>query len=150
MLSNGVDIIEIGRIEEALGRFGERFLKRVYTDAEIDLYRKSNEALAARFSGKEAVMKTLGLKYLPWKDIEILPDPKGKPLVFPPWRRPHLRSTPGASLNRQQRSGHKRSSTQPRQAGRSWQIPSRVRRPNRRNVPKGDTSTTRAETPPQS
>ena len=82
MLSNGVDIIEIKRIEGALARFGERFLKRVFTDAEIALYRKSGEALAARFSGKEAVMKTLGLKYLPWKDIEILPDPRGKPLVY--------------------------------------------------------------------
>ena len=81
MLSNGVDIIEIKRIEGALARFGERFLKRVFTDAEIALYRKSGEALAARFSGKEAVMKTLGLKYLPWKDIEILPDSRGKPLV---------------------------------------------------------------------
>lgn len=81
MHSVGVDIIEIGRIEDAVARFGDRFLKRVYTDAEIALYRKSTEALAARFSGKEAVMKTLGLRYLPWKDIEILPDPKGKPLV---------------------------------------------------------------------
>ena len=81
MLSNGVDIIDIRRIRRALDRFGEKFLKRVYTDAELGVCRRNPEALAARFSGKEAVMKTLGLKYLPWKDIEILPDPKGKPLV---------------------------------------------------------------------
>jgi holo-[acyl-carrier protein] synthase len=81
MLSNGVDIIDIRRIRRALDRFGDRFLKRVYTDAEIVVCRRNVEALAARFSGKEAVMKTLGLRYLPWKDIEILPDPRGKPLV---------------------------------------------------------------------
>jgi len=79
--SVGVDIVEIERIGAVVSRFGDRFLKRIYTDAEIALYRSRTEALAARFSGKEAVMKTLGLKYLPWKDIEILPDPEGKPLV---------------------------------------------------------------------
>jgi holo-[acyl-carrier protein] synthase len=81
MLSNGVDIVDVRRIRRALERFGDGFLKRVYTDAEIAVCRRNVEALAARFSGKEAVMKTLGLRYLPWKDIEILPDPKGKPLV---------------------------------------------------------------------
>ena len=81
MLSNGVDIVEIRRIQGALDRFGERFLNRVFTETEVELYRRHTEALAARFSGKEAVMKTLGVKYMPWKDIEILPDPKGKPIV---------------------------------------------------------------------
>jgi holo-[acyl-carrier protein] synthase len=81
MLSNGVDIVEIRRIQGALDRFGEKFLKRIFTDKEIALYHRHTEALAVRFSGKEAVMKTLGVKYMPWKDIEILPDPKGKPLV---------------------------------------------------------------------
>jgi len=81
MLSNGVDIVDVRRIRQALDRFGDRFLKRIYTDSELAVCRRNAEALAARFSGKEAVMKTLGLKYLPWKDIEILPDPKGKPLV---------------------------------------------------------------------
>jgi holo-[acyl-carrier protein] synthase len=77
MLSNGVDIVDIRRIRRVLDRYGERFLKRVYTGAEIIICRRNAEALAARFSGKEAVMKTLGLRFLPWKDIEILPDSNG-------------------------------------------------------------------------
>lgn len=81
MLSNGIDIVDVRRIRRVLDRYGERFLHRVYTEAEIAVCRRNVEALAARFSGKEAVMKTLGLRYLPWKDIEILPDPRGKPLV---------------------------------------------------------------------
>lgn len=81
MHSVGTDIIEIERVEKALLRFGDKFLNRVFTEAEVKLYRSSPQALAARFSGKEAVIKTLGIKNIPWKDIEILPDAYGKPWV---------------------------------------------------------------------
>ena len=83
MLTNGTDIVEIDRVQEAIDRFGERFLKRVYTDAELARYREKTESLAARFAGKEAVMKTLGrgMWTIPWRDIEILPGPHGKPQV---------------------------------------------------------------------
>ncbi|MFH1639262.1 MAG: holo-ACP synthase [Chloroflexota bacterium] len=81
MHSVGTDIIEIERIEKALLRFGEKFLSRVFTEDEVKLYRDKPNALAARFAGKEAVIKTLGIKNIPWKDIEILPDDKGKPWV---------------------------------------------------------------------
>jgi len=79
----GVDIIEIDRIEKAIARWGDRFLNRIYTDAELELCRKKPSALAARFAGKEAVMKLLGtgIKGVCWKDIETLSHPSGKPLV---------------------------------------------------------------------
>ena len=79
----GIDIIEIDRIEEAIARWGEGFLRRVYTDPELRLYNKQPESLAARFAGKEAVIKALEMrnKGVSWKNIEILAEPAGKPLV---------------------------------------------------------------------
>jgi holo-[acyl-carrier protein] synthase len=79
----GIDIIEITRIKKAIARWGEGFLHRVYTEPELKLYQKKPSSLAARFSGKEAVIKTLGTqtKGINWKEIEILSDPNGKPLV---------------------------------------------------------------------
>jgi len=79
----GIDIIEIARIEGAIAHWGRRFLQRVYTESELRLYHKKPESLAARFAGKEAVIKALGgcPKGISWKEIEILSDPNGKPLV---------------------------------------------------------------------
>ena len=79
----GVDIIEIARIEKAITRWGERFLHRIYTDAELKLCRQKPSPLAARFASKEAVMKLLGtgIKGVCWKEIETLSHPSGKPLV---------------------------------------------------------------------
>ncbi len=79
----GVDIIEIARIERAVARWGESFLHRVYTDLELRLCRKKLSSLAARFAGKEAVIKALGAKNkgISWREIEILSDSSGKPLV---------------------------------------------------------------------
>ena len=79
----GIDIIEIARIEKAIARWGESFLQRVYTEPELKLYQKKVSSLAARFAGKEAVIKALGkqARVSIWKEIEILADPDGKPLV---------------------------------------------------------------------
>ena len=79
----GIDIIEIARIERAIARWGEQFLHRVYTEPELRLCRKKPSSLAARFAGKEAVIKALGkqTKGVDWRQIEILSDPSGKPLV---------------------------------------------------------------------
>ena len=79
----GVDIIEIARIEKAIACWGERFLHRLYTDSELKLCRNSSPSLAARFAGKEAVIKALGGRNrgFNWREIEILSDPRGKPLV---------------------------------------------------------------------
>ena len=80
----GVDIIEIARVEAALGRFGERFLGRVYTPLEVAVCRGRVPELAARFAAKEAVMKALGTgaKGVAWREIEVLPNHRGKPLVY--------------------------------------------------------------------
>jgi len=79
----GTDIIEIARIEKAVNRWGEGFLNRVYTDSELKLCRRKPSSLAARFAGKEAVIKALGTgnKGISLREIEITSDPSGKPLV---------------------------------------------------------------------
>jgi len=83
MAEIGVDVIEIGRIAGAIERYGERFLRRVYTAREIETYRDRVPSLATRFAAKEAVMKVLGTGYrgVSWHDIEILSDLRGKPVV---------------------------------------------------------------------
>src|SRR3990172_4907052 len=80
----GVDVIEIERVEAALARFGERFLRRVYTAEEAAFCRGRVHELAARFAAKEAVMKALGTgaKGVAWREIEVLPNHRGKPLVY--------------------------------------------------------------------
>jgi holo-[acyl-carrier protein] synthase len=77
----GIDIIEIARIKRAIARRGENFLKRVYTEPELELYRKKPASLAARFAGKEAVIKALQAKGVDLREIEILSEPDGRPLV---------------------------------------------------------------------
>ena len=78
MNSVGVDIIEVGRIQRAIGRWGERFLVRVFTPAELELCQKKPASLAARFAAKEAVMKALGGAQR-WQEIEVLRGPAGEP-----------------------------------------------------------------------
>jgi len=84
MLSVGVDIIEIERIERAITRWDGRFLQRVYTDAELMLCRGRVPELAVRFAGKEAISKALGtgLWGVSWREMEVLADLRGKPLVY--------------------------------------------------------------------
>jgi len=79
----GIDIIEIARIKKAVARWGERFLHRVYTDHELNLYARKPQSLAARFACKEAIMKLLGTgrRGISWREIEILSHSSGKPLV---------------------------------------------------------------------
>ena len=83
----GVDIVDIGRIQSLLDRYGERFLARVYTEAEAEYAMKSvnrAERLAGRFAVKEAVMKALGTgksQGILWKDVETLRGRLGKPEV---------------------------------------------------------------------
>ncbi|MPZ99787.1 MAG: holo-[acyl-carrier-protein] synthase [Dehalococcoidia bacterium] len=80
----GIDMIEIERVGRVLERHGERFLHRVYTPAEVAFCRGRVPELAARFAAKEAVMKALGTgaRSVGWREIEVLPDRRGKPLVY--------------------------------------------------------------------
>ena len=79
----GVDIVEIERIETAMKKWGERFLRRIYTESELIICGGSASSLSCRFAGKEAVMKALGtgVKGVGWREIEILADNRGKPVV---------------------------------------------------------------------
>ncbi|HEX2293022.1 MAG TPA: holo-ACP synthase [Gaiellaceae bacterium] len=77
----GVDMIEIGRIREALDRYAG-FRDRCFTAAEqayCDARKNPAQHYAARFAGKEAVGKALGLgvaRLFAWRDIEIAGRPK--------------------------------------------------------------------------
>ena len=74
MLINGVDIIEIPRVKRVVEQYGDRFLKRIYTEGEIAYCRGRPNQLASRFAAKEAVMKALGTgtRGVRWRDIEVV------------------------------------------------------------------------------
>src|SRR5687767_8738449 len=77
ILGIGLDATDIPRLADVLERYGERFLRRVFTDAEIAYCtRRRNPAphLAGRFAAKEAAMKALGTGHsrgVLWKHIEV-------------------------------------------------------------------------------
>jgi holo-[acyl-carrier protein] synthase len=83
ILGTGVDIAEVPRIRESIERFGERFLRRIYTEGEIQYCEARAtrfESYAARFAAKEAGMKALGTGWsrgVRWRDIEVV-RPKGQ------------------------------------------------------------------------
>ncbi len=83
-LQCGVDLVEISRIGNALGRWGERFLHRIWTEREIAACRGRHRELAARFAAKEAASKALGtgIVGIIWREMEVLSDRRGKPLLF--------------------------------------------------------------------
>jgi holo-[acyl-carrier protein] synthase len=80
----GIDVIEIARVKAVLRRHPERFLRRVFTPEDVAFCRGRVPELAARFAAKEAVMKALGTgaRGLAWREIEVLPNQRGKPLVY--------------------------------------------------------------------
>ncbi len=80
----GIDVIEIARIERTLSDFGDRFLRRVYTERERDRYAGRVPELAARFAAKEATSKTLGtgIRGIRWREMEVLPNRRGKPVLL--------------------------------------------------------------------
>lgn len=88
MLAVGVDILQIARVAEAIERYGQRFLTRVFTPAEIAYAAGRVSALAARFAAKEAVgkalgvgMRTLAQQGIGWLEAEVINDAHGKPRV---------------------------------------------------------------------
>ena len=74
MLVAGVDIIEIARVGRVFADYGERFLRRIYTEREIAYCRGRAPQLASRFAAKEATMKALGtgVRGIRWRDIEVV------------------------------------------------------------------------------
>ena len=83
MASVGVDIIELSRIEASVSRWGDRFLRRIYTEGELQFSKSRIPQLAGRFASKEAVMKALGtgIRGVRWKDFEILRLPGQAPTI---------------------------------------------------------------------
>jgi holo-[acyl-carrier protein] synthase len=88
VLGLGTDMIEIGRIEESIRQFGQRFLDRVYTPEEIAYCQRkkkhSAESFAARFAAKEAGAKALGTgisRGVSWKELEVRREPSGRPTL---------------------------------------------------------------------
>ena len=81
----GVDLVRIGRIETVLKRWEGRFIKRVFTDEEIDFCNKRafpTPCFALRFAAKEAFSKAIGLGMrggIRWRDIEVFHYKGGKP-----------------------------------------------------------------------
>jgi holo-[acyl-carrier protein] synthase len=73
----GFDATDIPRLRDVLERYGDRFLHRVFTDAEIEYCTRRRDPaphFAGRFAAKEAAMKALGTGHsrgVMWKDIEI-------------------------------------------------------------------------------
>ncbi len=84
----GIDAVEIARVRGARERLGPAFDRRILTPAERELLAASAlpaQFLAGRFAAKEAVMKVLGTgwaKGVRFRDIEILRDSDGVPVVF--------------------------------------------------------------------
>ena len=87
IVGTGVDITEVKRIQAAVERFGQRFLKRVFTPAELRYCMakpNTSERLAARFAAKEAGMKAIGtgLRHgITWQDVEVVRLPGQRPMV---------------------------------------------------------------------
>ncbi len=95
MLFNGIDLIEVARVEHAITRWGERFLQRVFTPAERAACQTRMTSLAARWAAKEATAKMLGVGLrglggasrhtnrdaVALTEIEITNDDRGRPLL---------------------------------------------------------------------
>lgn len=83
-LSVGIDLVRIADVAESVERFGDRYLRRLFTPDEIayasgDAARMP-ERLAARFAAKEATLKALGMVEHggAWSDIEVVRNPSGR------------------------------------------------------------------------
>lgn len=88
VLGLGTDMIEIARIEHSIARFGESFLRRIYTPAEIAYCQQKKktaaESFAARFAAKEAGAKALGTgisRGVTWCELEVLRLPGQRPTL---------------------------------------------------------------------
>jgi len=89
ILGTGIDVIDIERIARSIARYGDHFLKRVYTPGEIAYCqrkrRNAAESFAARFAAKEAAAKALGTGIgfgVTWREIEVGREPAGRPLLL--------------------------------------------------------------------
>ncbi len=85
----GVDLVRVERIAAAIARYGDRFLKRIFTPQEIEACQGRTWAVsgfAMRFAAKEAFSKALGVGLrrggIRWREVEVVPNSMGKPEIF--------------------------------------------------------------------
>ncbi|HXG04069.1 MAG TPA: holo-ACP synthase, partial [Candidatus Binatia bacterium] len=77
----GVDLVHLPRLRQVVERWQERFLRRVFTDAELAYCRARRDPiphLAARFAAKEAGLKALGTGLrlgIRWRELEVRREP---------------------------------------------------------------------------
>ncbi len=87
IVGTGIDIAEVQRIAASIERFGNRFLRRIFTEGELRYCEaKANrvERYAARFAAKEAAMKAIGTGWnhgVTWRDVEVCREPGGRPTL---------------------------------------------------------------------
>jgi holo-[acyl-carrier protein] synthase len=83
MKAIGVDLIETERVAQSVARFGDRFLKRVYTERELAYCRGQIPSLAARWAAKEATAKALGtgIGEVSWREIEVINQANQRPTL---------------------------------------------------------------------
>jgi holo-[acyl-carrier protein] synthase len=85
IIGTGIDLVNMERIERAVNRWGNLFLRRVFTEKEIEWCLKRtrpSECFAIRFAAKEAFLKAIGWGLrngIQWIDIEVENDAMGKP-----------------------------------------------------------------------
>jgi holo-[acyl-carrier protein] synthase len=87
IVGTGIDVVNIERIQRTMSRWGNAFLRRVFTEREILECQKRirpSECFAIRFAAKEAFLKAIGWGLrngIQWIDIEVQNDPLGKPFL---------------------------------------------------------------------
>jgi holo-[acyl-carrier protein] synthase len=87
LVGTGIDIVEIERIAQSIARYGDRFLEKIFTPAEIEYCRRKKnfaESFAARFAAKEAGAKALGTGIqhgIAWKELEVRRLPGHRPTL---------------------------------------------------------------------
>ena len=83
----GTDLCEIGRVQRALDRHGERFARKILVDLELDRFRRHRKPaayLAKRFAAKEAFSKAMGTGiHFPvnWQNVSVENGRSGRPML---------------------------------------------------------------------
>ena len=82
IIGTGVDITEVRRLRQAVEKWGDSFLSKIFTAVELKNAKSRAsyyQHLAGRFAAKEAIFKALGDTHITWQDLQILNDAEGKP-----------------------------------------------------------------------
>jgi holo-[acyl-carrier protein] synthase len=87
IIGTGIDIVQNKRIENLINKYGNHFLKKIYTETEIEYCHSKKRfvsSFAARFAAKEAVLKALGtgMRNNSWQEIEVVNNELGKPEIL--------------------------------------------------------------------